>query len=348
MTEPVEGELARLRETVERLQSEIASLREDRRRRVRRRMELAGWSGRLITYVTVGPSLVLSLRNWIQAAREADPFPPDETAEVAAAVIRRVFRIGLIGLLVAVLPGVITGGLLVWQNRLIGEQVIQQTAQLEQQARDIEQRKQDNIVARRAQLIDILYSTENCSEAALINSATGAFVVKEGRATSPAYEQGRPFLYDPSMGCVPRAHLRARQEAALAYIKIERDSGARPDLYQVKLATGIFISADLSGAVLSGADLRYANLTSALLRGVDFSFADLGGALLADADLSNAILGGSNLVAANFHNAELRGADLRGADLEEAHLNQAQVNAAIGNSRTVLPPDLERPAHWTE
>jgi hypothetical protein len=86
--------------------------------------------------------------------------------------------------------------------------------------------------------------------------------------------------------------------------------------------------ADLLGADLSGLDLRGAELRGALLIAAD----------LHDADLSTAELIG----------ADLRDANLAGADLRTAlYLTQVQVNSARGDARTLLPPILKRPSHWT-
>ena len=66
--------------------------------------------------------------------------------------------------------------------------------------------------------------------------------------------------------------------------------------------------ADLSGADLSGANLRWADLRGANLRGADLRGADLRGA-----DLSEANLRGADLSEANLRGADLSGADLSGA-----------------------------------
>ena len=66
--------------------------------------------------------------------------------------------------------------------------------------------------------------------------------------------------------------------------------------------------ADLSGADLSGANLRWADLRGANLRGADLRRADLRGA-----DLSEANLRGADLSEANLRGADLSGADLSGA-----------------------------------
>ncbi|MGR6319718.1 pentapeptide repeat-containing protein [Micromonospora soli] len=90
---------------------------------------------------------------------------------------------------------------------------------------------------------------------------------------------------------------------------------------------------DRRGTVLIGADLRRADLSGANLRGACLIGADLRGVDLGTADLTG---------------ADLRGADLRGADLGRClFLHQSQLDAARGDHRTVLPPRLGRPAHWT-
>ncbi|MEU2613645.1 pentapeptide repeat-containing protein [Micromonospora sp. NPDC007271] len=90
---------------------------------------------------------------------------------------------------------------------------------------------------------------------------------------------------------------------------------------------------DRRGAVLIGADLRRAGLSGANLRGACLIGADLRGVDLGAADLTG---------------ADLRGADLRGADLGRClFVHQSQLEAARGDHRTVLPPRLRRPAHWS-
>ncbi|MHA6764197.1 pentapeptide repeat-containing protein [Streptacidiphilus sp. PAMC 29251] len=85
--------------------------------------------------------------------------------------------------------------------------------------------------------------------------------------------------------------------------------------------------ADLIGAKLASADLRGANLRGAYLIGADLRRADLRGA---------------DVIGADFRGTDVRGADLTGA----LFLIQSQLDAAVGDSTTVLPPTLARPAHW--
>ncbi len=72
---------------------------------------------------------------------------------------------------------------------------------------------------------------------------------------------------------------------------------------------------DLSGADLSGLDLRGAQMGRLVLRDADFSRSDLTGANLSHADLRGAKFAGSKLIGVNLHKAELAGADFRSATL---------------------------------
>ncbi|WP_099900550.1 pentapeptide repeat-containing protein, partial [Methylobacterium frigidaeris] len=85
----------------------------------------------------------------------------------------------------------------------------------------------------------------------------------------------------------------------------------------------VFVSVNLSGANLRGADLGRARLDFADLRG-----ADLTGAVLMGADLSGADLTGATVAGAEFRNADVGGARLLGLKGEDRALGWAErVNA---------------------
>jgi hypothetical protein len=98
----------------------------------------------------------------------------------------------------------------------------------------------------------------------------------------------------------------------------ERNPDKKPDLGE-----GI-----LSGAHLSGADLREADLSVADLREADLSGANLSAADLSMANVSGANLSMAGLCAANLGAADLIGANLRGADLIFANLTMANLTLA--------------------
>ncbi|AFZ61440.1 pentapeptide repeat-containing protein [Anabaena cylindrica FACHB-243] len=119
------------------------------------------------------------------------------------------------------------------------------------------------------------------------------------------------------------------------------------NLYKAQL-----IEATLSEAILTGANLTKAILTNAML-----DSAMLDSAILADAFLLNANLTEANLARANLTGADFTGADLTGATLIKANLTGAdfarakgltseQIQLAIGDEKTILPENIERPKHW--
>jgi uncharacterized protein YjbI with pentapeptide repeats len=105
--------------------------------------------------------------------------------------------------------------------------------------------------------------------------------------------------------------------------------------------------ANLTGAYLANADLRYANLRYATLRGADLTDANLRGANLTGADLTDANMIGANLRYANMTSANLTNAYLRGANLTNAYMTGVNLRGAnlwdtIGNMREIKSMHLER------
>ena len=100
------------------------------------------------------------------------------------------------------------------------------------------------------------------------------------------------------------------------------------DLHTISLPT----SANFSGAVLRGADLRdlVFNGTSGSYRRREGNFATLspgyGGMRLAGADLRDADLRGTNMNSCDLSNADLRGAKLQGAEFSGANLKGAKLS----------------------
>jgi len=103
-----------------------------------------------------------------------------------------------------------------------------------------------------------------------------------------------------------------------------------PDPVKIRLAVRWAIEnyVDMSGALLSEANLRYANLSYANLKYANLHGANLHGANLSEANLSEANLSYANLHGANLHGANLREANLSEANLSEANLSEANLRYA--------------------
>jgi hypothetical protein len=106
--------------------------------------------------------------------------------------------------------------------------------------------------------------------------------------------------------------------------------------------------ADIAGADLIGANLQGAILIEANLQGVFLNEAKLQKAILWGAELQNSFLRKANLQGADFLRAKLKEACLtKGANSKDAiNLTQQQIESAYGDSTTILPENIERPAHW--
>ena len=127
---------------------------------------------------------------------------------------------------------------------------------------------------------------------------------------------------------------------------------------------GLFY-ADLTSANLKGTDsqenkfvldnvnLRGVNLQDADLAYISMKGSNVSNSHLVNTDLSNADLSDASLYHAYLENVDLSGANLNATDLSEVDLRnttgltQEQIDEAIGNQRTQLPDDLQRPANWS-
>ncbi|GIP26777.1 hypothetical protein J23TS9_19070 [Paenibacillus sp. J23TS9] len=87
---------------------------------------------------------------------------------------------------------------------------------------------------------------------------------------------------------------------------------------------------------------RGADLIGAKLRSADLRYQSFRGAYLIAADLRGADLRVTDLIGADLRDADLKGADLTGS----IFLTQAQINSAQGDASTKLPSSLTRPSHW--
>lgn len=95
--------------------------------------------------------------------------------------------------------------------------------------------------------------------------------------------------------------------------------------------------ANLTGADLSGDDLRDVDLRFANLTDVDLTGADMRDANLTGANLTGSILRGTNMRGADMEGSNLRSADMAGADMTGAYLSGASLRDAY------LPGDASIP-----
>ncbi|MGQ4649559.1 pentapeptide repeat-containing protein [Lyngbya aestuarii] len=123
-------------------------------------------------------------------------------------------------------------------------------------------------------------------------------------------------------------------------------------IIEADLQGAILTEANLEGAFLNKSNLQQTNLLAANLKGVQLSYADLQKSFLKLAKMQStrlckAKLQGADIRQADFLGASLLNANLEGADLTNAkNLNSQEILSAYGDSTTILPDYVERPARW--
>lgn len=214
-------------------------------------------------------------------------------------------------------------------------------SQIQQQAGQINRQQEEALMIRRAQLLSTIYDR----------------VCETSGEDTPAEKK------EPK--CWPRADTRARQEAALAFIEIERRRGELPDLRRANLNRADFMAlrngidwhtaesfrdAVLSTDMASGPDLSGINLFHAEMNWIELYRANLNKAYLSRAILNNAglfqatlyrtNLRYADLTEANLREADLREADLGGANLTKADLRKANLHGTILRATILLETDV--------
>ena len=92
---------------------------------------------------------------------------------------------------------------------------------------------------------------------------------------------------------------------------------------------------DISGTILTGADLSNSNLT-----GVDLSGKDLTATILTGANLSNSNLTGANLTSANLKDANVKKVDFTSADLTNAKFKGVDISMGYLSTMNLTKADL--------
>ena len=125
---------------------------------------------------------------------------------------------------------------------------------------------------------------------------------------------------------------RARTLTVLRSLDPARKGYLLQFLYEANLINKNEVIVELSGADLSGADLKFANLSGADLSGADLKFANL-----SYADLTGAILHRAKLSFANLYGTILKKADLSLASFYKAEVTNKQLAETPLLTGTILP-----------
>ena len=107
-----------LRDEIKRLQHEVGRLRKYRSVVEGQRRAMAA-IGKVGAFLWFGPNISQATRNWMLARSRGNPLPLTETADLMAAVIKRIVRVGMVAIVLSAIPT----GLLIWQNLTMQKQV---------------------------------------------------------------------------------------------------------------------------------------------------------------------------------------------------------------------------------
>jgi hypothetical protein len=178
-----------------------------------------------------------------------------------------------------------------------------------------------------------------CSYIRIVAPAVG----EESIANPPSIAQkGSPGEPTSAQRSTPRADIQT-----VLSVLGRRDGSYEQPKQVLDLSMTNIRGADLRGAFLEKANLKWADLEGSNLFHADLDLAHLGWAHLRFADLSGAGLFKARLTKADLSGAHLDGADLSRADLGSAkNLTREQVNSAYGDADTKLPEGLCLPRNW--
>lgn len=119
---------------IDNLLREVKALRRDRNM-VRAQGKALATFGELSTRVFLGPELSVSISQWLESKKRNQDYAPIETtSNLIAAVIRRVIRVGLIAITLALIPT----ALLLWQNLIMRDQYLALITQISEQRQQTE------------------------------------------------------------------------------------------------------------------------------------------------------------------------------------------------------------------
>jgi len=304
---------------LERLQHENAELRKKLasfERAAAAQTGAARLSTQVAWYITAGPELNKALTAWLNTWVEEQRVDIEQSADVLAAIIRRIFKVGTVGVIMALLPTTLLMMqlyLMAQQNALIESQNTFFAEQNQKLERQVGAQEADVYVTRRTELVSTLNARRRCTEA------------DPQRCAFAASDRDRNKAFTELLALERKHHAKIDlTDVTLANLEAQRPNLAGANLTEVNLRLATFHGARLDGANATGADLTQINLESARMEKAKLVGVDAQGANLAGANLARADLEGADLTGALLDRADLRGTNLTDADLKDTRLQKAR------------------------
>lgn len=347
-----EEEIQQLQQENETLKERLAHIDEKKKKSLKFKLFLT----KKVATFFIGNNLKQSIKNAITEFNEDKKLSKDTIADVTANVIWRFTRIGIVGVVIALLPTV----LLIQQNWIITKQ----NKLFEKQNTKIDIQTQLEEASRRSSQMFIMgevlgdlnkeLNDSNNKKRVLSKTLVGRIIglsramkpYKYLRTDSLSYEGVHIYkdslklkdLVSPERGQLLITLCKSNIDSVFFE---ENISGSKEtDFSYAELNVVDFSGADLRGAYLirsdlTNSDLSYANLNEAFLNEANLQDSELThtfliGAMLrntnfksaymSEAKLQEAVLINSDLSSANLYKANLTEANLRGANLRKSDL----------------------------
>lgn len=262
-----------------------------------------------------GKNLKKSIYNSINEFNEQHKISIDTTSNLIASLIRRITRIGVIGLLVAILPTT----LMFYQNNLLKIQ----NSKIETQTHLAEaSRRSTQMFIMGEVLSDVNSELKNNSSSRLSNTLAGR-IIGLSRAMKPyRYMIGDKLIDEPispERGQLLISLCKSKISSSFFVDEILQESDfTKSELMDAKLRGAILRDVNLNDANLSRSDLMNVDLQNASLKNTNLSHVDM-----ADINLINANLEGANLTGAFLIRAQLKGANLTRVVLDSVKVDRA-------------------------
>ncbi|NJL26724.1 MAG: pentapeptide repeat-containing protein [Thermoanaerobaculia bacterium] len=276
--EPAENpELAALREEVQRLRKYRAI--------VEGQTAVARGLTKLGILIWLGRDLVSAIKNWLIARRDSPGMPLEETAELFAAVLHRLIRVGFVAALLAIIPS----ALLIWQNLIMREQnrsLIQQIEEQRAAARnDQVSRHLEMLMSEEREKLWLAIAFFNGTEEArnealsrlsmllLESDGAGSCTALEALARlAPMSKNGVDNMPLRDVSGSLRPFLEYPEKIPLGGIEIQATICPERRFSQLSLSNLAFLDADFQRSEFYYVNLDGVRLSGADLRGVKFDY----------------------------------------------------------------------------
>ncbi len=306
----------------ERLRQELRGFHGQARKNRQAVRKVGGLGWRLLS----GPDLDRTMKAWVGAWQHAGKLPGEESAEVLTALARRVIRVGLFGVMLAVVPSLFLmhqNYLMHVQNGLVRDQNAYFQEQNQKISQQLELQIEETYLARRQKLLNALYQPQPGCRVTPCQALAEPRVRQESLHTLRALEKARGpgGVVDLSGALLQGVKL---EETRLEGVSLEGAWLKDADMVGVWLEGAMMGRVNAQGVSFHRAKMKGAQLKRAEVQGANFLQADLSGARLDHAQAKGARFTGANLSGASLLKANLKGADLRDANLEGTNLTGAQ------------------------